>query len=121
MYSALFCDYYLSSTDISINNSRKLLSKLVAPVGIIFQPATTGCNPCRLCRKIICQEKKCQKRIQNPVNETRMEEIGALLKTFIEIKGWLLLTFFICLQNQLSCFNSIIVQMSEKRDLSNRQ
>ena len=32
-----------------------------------------------------------------------------------------LLTFFICLHNQLSSFNSIIVQMSEKRDSSNRQ
>ena len=30
-----------------------------------------------------------------------------------------LLTFFICLHNQLSSFNSIIVQMSEKRDSSN--
>ena len=38
---------------------------------------------------------------------------------FIEIKGWLLLTFFICLHNQLSSFNSIIVQVSEKRDWSN--
>ena len=34
---------------------------------------------------------------------------------FIEIQGWLLLTFFICLHNQLSSFNSIIVQMSEKQ------
>ena len=34
--------------------------------------------------------------------------------------GWLLLTFFLCLHNQLSSFNSIIVQMSEKRDLSKR-
>ena len=34
---------------------------------------------------------------------------------FIKIKGWLLLTFFICLHNQLSSFNSITVQMSEKR------
>ena len=32
----------------------------------------------------------------------------------MEKQGWLLLTFFICLQNQLSSFNSIIVQMSEK-------
>ena len=39
----------------------------------------------------------------------------ALLKKLIEIQGWLLLTFFICLHNQLSSFNSIIVQMSEKR------
>ena len=40
---------------------------------------------------------------------------------FIEIHGWLPLTFFICLLNQLRFFNSIIVQMSEKRDSSNRQ
>ena len=39
--------------------------------------------------------------------------------TSIEIKGWLLLTFSICLHNQLSSFNSIIVQISEKRDSSN--
>ena len=46
-----------------------------------------------------------------------MEEL-ALIQKFIEIQGWLLLTFFICLHNQLSSFNSIIVQMSKKRDLS---
>ena len=39
----------------------------------------------------------------------------SLLKKIIEIQGWLLLTFFICLHNQLSSFDSIIVQMSEKR------
>ena len=44
-----------------------------------------------------------------------MEEIDSVQK-FIEIQGWLLLTFFICLHNQLSCFISIIVQMSEKHD-----
>ena len=43
------------------------------------------------------------------------------LQKFIEIQGWLLLTFFICLHNQLSSFNSIIVQMSEKPDSSCRQ
>ena len=43
------------------------------------------------------------------------------VQKFIEMQGWLLLTFFICLHNQLSSFNSIIVQMSEKRDSSNRQ
>ena len=32
---------------------------------------------------------------------------------FIEVQGWLLLTFFICLYNQLSSFNSIIVEMYE--------
>ena len=53
-------------------------------------------------------------------NDTHMEELDSVQK-FIEIQGWLLLTFFICLHNQLSSFNSIIVQMSEKRDSSNRQ
>ena len=43
----------------------------------------------------------------------------ALLEKFIEIQGSLLLTFFICLHNQLSSFNSIIVQIPEKRDSSN--
>ena len=43
-----------------------------------------------------------------------MEELDSAQK-FIETQGWLLLTFFICLHNQLSSFNSIIVQMSEKR------
>ena len=32
---------------------------------------------------------------------------------FIEIQGWMLLTFSICLLNQLSFLNSIMVQMSE--------
>ena len=31
------------------------------------------------------------------------------------MQGWLLLTFFICLHNQLRSLNSIIVQVSEKR------
>ena len=43
------------------------------------------------------------------------------VQKLIEIQGWLLLTFSICLHNQLSSFNSIIVQMSEKQDSSNRQ
>ena len=43
------------------------------------------------------------------------------VQKFIEIQGRLLLTFFTCLHDQLSSFNSIIVQMYEKRDLSNRQ
>ena len=43
------------------------------------------------------------------------------VQKIIETQGWLLLTFSICLQNQLSSFNSIVVQMSEKRDSSNRQ
>ena len=41
------------------------------------------------------------------------------VQKFIEIQGWLLLPFFICLHNQISSFNSIKVQMSEKRDSSN--
>ena len=49
-----------------------------------------------------------------------MEELDSVQK-FIEIQSWLLLTFLICLHNQLSSFNSIIVQMSEKHDLSSRQ
>ena len=43
------------------------------------------------------------------------------VQKFIETQDWLLLTFFISLHNQLSSFNSIIVQISEKRDSSNRQ
>ena len=35
-----------------------------------------------------------------------MEELDSVQK-FIETQGWLLLTFFICLHNQLSSFNSI--------------
>ena len=46
-----------------------------------------------------------------------MKELDSVQK-FIETQGCLLLTFFICLHNQLSSFNSIIVQMSEKRDSS---
>ena len=49
-----------------------------------------------------------------------MEDLDSVQK-FIEIQGWVLLTFFICLQNQLSSFNSITVQMSEKHDSSSRQ
>ena len=52
------------------------------------------------------------------LNNIHMEERYsqcALLKKIIEIQGWLLLTFFICLHNQLSSFNSIIMHMSEKR------
>ena len=41
-----------------------------------------------------------------------MEELASVQK-FIEIQGWLLLMFFICLHNQLSSFNSIIIQMYE--------
>ena len=54
------------------------------------------------------------------INDTHMEELDTVQK-FIEIEGWLRLTFFICLHEQLSSFNFIIVQISEKRDLSSRQ
>ena len=46
-----------------------------------------------------------------------MEELTSVQK-FIEMQGWLLLSFFIYLHNQLSSFNTIIVQMPEKRDSS---
>ena len=49
-----------------------------------------------------------------------MEELGSV-QISIETNGWLLLTIFICLRNQLSSFNSIIVQVSEKRDSSGKQ
>ena len=49
-----------------------------------------------------------------------MEELDSLQK-YIEMQGCLLLTFFICLYNQLSSFNSIIVEMSEKHDSSSRK
>ena len=54
------------------------------------------------------------------INDIHMEEPNSVQK-FIETQGWLPLTFFICLHNQLSSFNSIIVQMFEKHDLSSRQ
>ena len=41
-----------------------------------------------------------------------MEELDSLQK-LSKIRGWLLLTFFICSHNQLSYFNSIIEQMSK--------
>ena len=48
------------------------------------------------------------------INDTHTQELDSVQK-FIQIQGWLLLMFFICLHNQLSSFNSIIIQMSEKR------
>ena len=61
------------------------------------------------------------RQIHYLLNDAHMERTGALLKKFIETRGWLFLTFFMCLHNQLSSFNSIIVQMSEKRDSSSTQ
>ena len=49
-----------------------------------------------------------------------MEELGSV-QISIETHGWLLLTIFRCLRNQLSSFNSIIIQVSEKRDSSGKQ
>ena len=43
-----------------------------------------------------------------------MQELDSA-QEFNEIQCWLLLTFFICFHNQLSSFNSIIVQISEKQ------
>ena len=57
------------------------------------------------------------------IKGTQRENTCALLNSvqkFIQIHVWLLLTFFICLHNQLSSFNFIIEQMSEKPDSSNR-
>ena len=48
-------------------------------------------------------------------SDTHMEELDSV-QEFNEIQGCLLLTFSICLHNQLSSFNSIIAQMSEKHD-----
>ena len=53
---------------------------------------------------------------QLTVNDTHhMEELD-LIQEFIEIEGQLLLTFFVCLHDQLGSFNSIILEMSEKHD-----
>ena len=57
--------------------------------------------------------------VSSSFNDTHMEQLDSVQK-FIETQGWLLLTFLICLLNQLSSFNSIIVQMSEKRDSSSK-
>ena len=54
------------------------------------------------------------------VNDTHMEEFDPVQK-FIETQGLLLQTFFICLHNQWTSFNSIIVQMSEIGDSSSKQ
>ena len=43
------------------------------------------------------------------------------VQEFNEIQGWLLLTFFIYLHNQLSSLNSVIVQISENHNSSSRQ
>ena len=70
----------------------------------------------------ILQRKKLELTFSNfsTISDTHVEELDSVQK-FIEIKGWLPMTFSICLHNQLSFFNSIIVQMSEKHDSSNKQ
>ena len=57
-------------------------------------------------------------RIFSTLNDTHKERTCTLLNSvqkFIETQGWLLLTFFICLHNQLRSLNSIIPLSSEKR------
>ena len=57
-------------------------------------------------------------------NDTHVEELVLLLYSVqkcIEIQGWMLQKFFICLHHPLNSFNLIMVQMSEKRDSSKRQ
>ena len=56
-------------------------------------------------------------------NDTHRKKLASLnsVQKFIGIQDWLLLTFFICLRSQLSSFNSIIIQMSEKTNSSNRR
>ena len=63
------------------------------------------------------------------MNDTHREKLlncfTQLVEEFIEIEAWLLLTFFICLHNELSSIHSIVtnqtVQMLEIGDSSNRQ
>ena len=38
------------------------------------------------------------------------------VQKFIENQGWLLLTFFICLRNQLSSFKNVIHQIDSKNE-----
>ena len=51
------------------------------------------------------------------LNDADMEELDSV-QELNEMQDWLLLTFFVCLHNQLCSFNSIIVQMPEKHSLS---
>ena len=54
------------------------------------------------------------------LHDTYMEQLDSV-QEFNKIQGWLLLTFLLCLHNQLSSFNYVIVQISEKHDSSSRQ
>ena len=54
-------------------------------------------------------------------NDIHMEELRLYWKNSFKYKVGCFWGFFICLHNQLSCFNSIIIPMSEKRDSSSRQ
>ena len=58
---------------------------------------------------------------ENVFNDTHREKLVLTEFSTNSVHGWLLLTFFIYLHNQLSYFNSIIINMSEKCDSSNRQ
>ena len=64
-----------------------------------------------------CKEYEEKNRSRGELMILAWKDLSALLNSiqkFIEIQGWQLLTLFICLHNQLSSFNSIFVQMSEK-------
>ena len=60
------------------------------------------------------------------LNNAHREKLSfiQLAKEFIEIEAWLLLAFFLCLDNQLSSLHFIVtywrVQMFEQGDSSNR-
>ena len=59
-----------------------------------------------------CKEYEEKNRSRGALIILTWKDLAALLNSvqkFIEIQGWQLLTFFICLHNQLSSFNSIIV------------
>ena len=73
-------------------------------------------------KNTVTRKHKLSKKLSSciNINDTHIEELDSVQK-FIETQGWLLLTFFICLHNQLSSFNSIIVEMSEKHDSSSRK
>ena len=53
------------------------------------------------------------------LHDTHMGQLDSV-QEFNKIQGWILLTFLLCLHNQLSSFNSVIVQISEKHDSSSR-
>ena len=57
--------------------------------------------------------------ISGDINDTHMEELNSVQK-FIGIQGWFLVTFFICLPNQLvlyRCLKNMIDQVGSKNKL----